>query len=93
MEDKPKFLQFGKSTDQPIVAGKRTITPEAWVLSLNTPFGGFVWNRPTAVLLETDGVTERVEIMDPTRLALMAIWGLGAVIVALGWAYGRRAHK
>jgi len=76
-----------------VTVGGRTIVPEAQAVALNTPFGGFVWNRPTAVLVEQDGVAERVPILDVTRYALVAFWGLSAVIVALAWLNGRRPNQ
>ncbi|MCB8984740.1 MAG: hypothetical protein H6659_13005 [Ardenticatenaceae bacterium] len=93
MENKPKVWQFGTTTGQPITVGGRTIVPEAQAVALNTPLGGFVWNRPTAVLVEQDGVTARVPILDVTRFALLAIWGLSFVVMALAWLNGRRPHQ
>jgi hypothetical protein len=39
------------------------------------PGGGFVWNRPLAVNVEGPGRSERVPIVDVTRLAIWAISG------------------
>lgn len=93
MANKPEFMKFGATTGQPVVIGGQTIIPEAQVVALNTPFGGLVWNRPTAVLVEKDGVTERVPILDVTRYALLALWGLGFVVMALAWLNGRRPQQ
>jgi hypothetical protein len=86
MAEKPKWFTFGATTGQAMVVGGRTITPEAYVLALNTPVGGFVWNRPTAVLVESAGVTERVPIIDVTRYAIL---GLTALTIIISWM-GRR---
>jgi len=90
MQEKPELWKFGTATGQPVTVGGRTVVPEAQVVTLNTPFGGFVWNRPTAVLVEKDGVRERVPIVDVTRYALVALWGFGFLVMALAWMNGRR---
>ena len=61
--------------DSPTIAvsGAR-ITPQARVLALHTPFGGLVWNRPSAVLVERDGEITRTRIVDLTRLVQTALW-------------------
>ena len=90
MGKKLGFLKVGATTGQPMQVGGQTLTPEAQVVTVNTRFGGFVWNRPTAVLVDRDGATERVPIVDVTRYALMALWGVSAGVLALAWMNGRR---
>lgn len=53
-----------------------TITPQARVLSIRFPFGGFVWNWPTGVVAERNGRTTHHAITDPTRNALFAFTGI-----------------
>ena len=50
-----------------------TLIPESQALTIRFPFGGFVWQRPTAVLIEQGEQTERQPIVDVTR---QATWGL-----------------
>jgi hypothetical protein len=64
---------------EPQVLGDQTIRLQAQAISLITPFGGFVWNRPTAVLVEKDGYTDEVPIVDVTRYALISIGVMGMV--------------
>ena len=69
-----------------MVVGDTRITPQAQAFSLRLPFGGFVWNRPTAVLVERDDLTQRVPIVDVTRVAQIALFGfvvLFSVIITL----------
>jgi len=90
MQEKPEVWKIGTTTGQPVTVAGRTVVPEAQVVTLNTPFGGFVWNRPTAVHVEQDGQSERVPIVDVTRMTLLTLWGFGFVVMALAWMNGRR---
>lgn len=62
-----------------IAIGDTTITPQSQALIVRWPNGGFVWNRPVAVLVERDEGTERIPIVDVTRLAQWGLLGLSLV--------------
>jgi hypothetical protein len=53
---------------------------------LRFPFGGVVWNRPTAVIVERNGRTERVRIVDLTRVIQVSLWASAL----LAWFVARR---
>ena len=68
------------------------VTPQSQALTLRWPNGGWVWNRPVAVLVERGEVEERIPIVDVTRLAQLGLFGLSLVFVVLGlvmWVMGR----
>lgn len=67
-----KFWQWKIQDGQPATVGGRTVTPQAQVLALRLPFGGFVWNRPVAVLVEENGRSQRLPIPDITRMIVLA---------------------
>jgi len=67
-------------------AGDLRVTPEARVVSVRLPFGAFVWNRPSAVVVERDGRVERLPIVDVSRIAQVALW---ACALAAFLAYRR----
>jgi hypothetical protein len=80
------FIRLENTSAEPILVGDTQITPQAQAFSLRFPFGGFVWNRPTAVLVERDDVTQRIPIVDVTRVAQIALFGLGlsfSIIITL----------
>jgi hypothetical protein len=88
-------LQLTTVRDRPLVAGGVRVTPESQVLMLRLPFGGFVWHRPTAVVVERPGQTmQRVSIFDFTRAAQvsMLLGALLATVVGL-IASGRQQDK
>jgi uncharacterized spore protein YtfJ len=60
----------------------RTMTPVSQVLRVATPFGGFVWNRPVAVIVAEGDVVTRHAIVDVTRYALWAM-AAGAILATL----------
>jgi hypothetical protein len=71
----------------PVRSGDTTVTPIARTLVLRIPHvssqrasqtaqsfdAAWVWNRPAAVLVERAGYTERIPIVDVTRIALIAL--------------------
>lgn len=79
MVDIAQYVSWKPVTGEPQVFGDRVVRLQAQAISLITPFGGLVWNRPTAVLVEKDGVTDEVPILDVTRYALIGIGVMGVV--------------
>ena len=71
----------------------RSLTPVAQALRLSTPLGGFVWNRPVAILVTSEGKVTRIPIVDFTRIALWAVAGasvLSVIIAALAQRLTRK---
>ena len=91
----PDFIRLENTSAEPIVVGDTRITPQAQAFSVRFPFGGFVWNRPTAVLVERDDVTQRIPLQDVTRVAQVVMLGLVvtiSVIITLLAMRQRRIH-
>ena len=89
------FIRLENTSAEPIVVGDTRLTPQAQAVSLRFPFGGFVWNRPTAVLVERDDVTRRIPIVNATRAAQIALFGLVltfSVIIIIAWLAAQRAR-
>jgi hypothetical protein len=65
----------------PIAAGDVRVIPESQVLVIRSPFGGLVWQRPTAVAVEHVGrARQRIPIVDLTRVAQVSLL-LGTLLV------------
>lgn len=60
--------------------GNVSLRLQAQALQLHWPGGGFVWNRPVAVLVEGETET-RLPIVDVTRLVQL---GLVALVLGMG---------
>jgi hypothetical protein len=70
------IIHYQTVSADPIVIGDTRVTPQAQTLSIRFPFGGLVWNRPSAVLVERDDGTQRIPIVDVTRLVQIVLFGL-----------------
>lgn len=69
------------------------ITPQSQALSVRWTHGGFVWNRPLAVLVERAGETERIPIIDVTRVAQLTLYGLAILFVMISIFLSVRRSK
>lgn len=81
------FLRWTTQAGAPITIHDTTVTPLAQALTIRWSRGGFVWNRPVALLVKRNGQHEQIPIPDVTRLAqlvLFAIVGLVGLVLLLG---------
>jgi hypothetical protein len=74
-------ITLDNRSGEAVTAAGYTITPQSQALTIRFPYGGFVWNRPVAVSVEQAGRTNRIPIVDVTRIAQ-----LGAYAVVMLWA-------
>ncbi len=70
------FVSWKKQAGEPVRVNDMTLTPQSQVFSVQFPFGGFVWHRPTAVTIQSPHQNETLAIPDPTRMALWSLLGL-----------------
>lgn len=77
---KPSTIQWQTLSGEQITLGDTRITPQTQALVVRWPHGGFVWNRPTAVIVERGGKTERIPIVDVTRIVQLALLGLSILL-------------
>lgn len=82
-----KLFQWRTVTGEPVTAGDRTVSPQSQALVVRWPGGGFVWNRPVAVLVQRGEETERIPIVDITRTAQWGLAGLGLIFSVLALAF------
>jgi hypothetical protein len=76
-------------TGQPVRAGELSLKPEARVLRLQFPWGGFVWNRPVAVVVDDGRRIERMAIVDVTRAAQVGLLAIAGIFTLLTWRAGQ----
>ncbi len=65
------LISWETQSSVPVQVDDLTITPQAQAFTMQTPFGGFVWNRPSAVTVEENGRIKHHPIPDVTRSALI----------------------
>ena len=88
------LIQLQTNTGEKITAGNLSLTPQSKALIIRLPFGGFVWNRPVAVLVEENGQTRRIPIVDATRMAQVGVLALALVSVIISAVFARkRSHQ
>jgi hypothetical protein len=88
-------IQWQTVSGEAVKVGDVALTPQSHALTVRWPNGGFVWNRPVAVLVERGGQTERIPVVDVTRIAQLTLLGLGFVftIVTLMLSIRKRRDK
>jgi hypothetical protein len=64
---------------EPLVAGDTEIVPQSQAVTIRWPNGGYVWNRPIAVVVRRDDQEERLPIVDVTLVARLALFALGVL--------------
>jgi len=91
-----EIFQWQTLSGQAVTAGDFSITPQSQALTVRWPGrwpGGFIWNRPIAVLVERDGDTERIPIVYVTRMAQIGLFGLAFSIIILALSIKTRRSK
>ena len=73
------LFQVQTVSGQPVTIDSITVTTQSQALIVRLPIGGFVWNRPTAILVERNGTAKRFPIVDITRI--LQLWLLGFSLV------------
>ena len=70
------IVQYQTISADHIVVGDTRVTLQTQTFTFRLPFGGMVWNRPSAVLVERDDGTQRIPIVDVTRVVQIVLFGL-----------------
>jgi hypothetical protein len=86
-------FQWATVSGDPTTIGDVTITPQSQALTIRTPLGGFVWNRPVAILVERMHGAERIPIPDVSRLALWSLLGLSMAFSAIAALRSTRRRR
>ena len=80
MEHFKEMVEWRTDSGEAITAGDLTVIPQARTLVVRWPYGGWVWQRPAAVQVRGQDRPEApMPIVDVTRLAQLALWGLALI--------------
>ena len=76
------MVQWQTISGNSVTVGDVTMTPQSQALIVRWPLGGFVWNRPVAILVERGGsrFVERMRVVDVTRMVQLGLLGLGLIL-------------
>jgi len=93
-----KIIKIETHAGEPISAGDVTIVPMSKSMLLMIPGfpAGLVWNRPVAIVAKTLSGNELVlPINDPTRRAVLSLWGavFGSALFTMIFILRRRICK
>ena len=75
------MIQWQTVSGNSVAVGDVVVTPQSQALIVRWPVGGFVWNRPVAILVE-QSLTRRVEcipVVDVTRIVQLGLLGFSLV--------------
>ncbi len=83
------WFQAGFRSGSSIEVGRHRVTPRALVLAVRWPWGGggFVFNQPISISVQTDNGPVRTQpILDVLLLAQLSfLWALIATSIAMSW--------
>lgn len=77
------FIQLKTVQGTAVHTPHHTLILESRALTIRFPYGGIVWQRPTAVLVQQNNQTRRLPIIDITRIAAWSLLGLGLLLPLL----------
>jgi hypothetical protein len=92
MTDKDKRFGWHVERGNTVTVGDISVTPQSRALIARWPHGGWVWNRPAAVMVKQGEDERRIPIVDVTRMAQLGLFGLSLVFGVIGlvmWMMGR----
>ena len=64
---------------EPVTIDDVTVTPQSQALTVRWPRGGFVWNRPLAVLVKQGDDVVRTPVVDITLWSQAVLFGLSVI--------------
>jgi hypothetical protein len=88
-----EIIQRHTISGDKITMGDVTITPQSQALILRWRFGGWVWNRPVAVLVERGEQVKRIPIVDVTRVVQVGLLGLSLAFSTLIFLRSMRQRR
>lgn len=71
-----RFFEHVSGFAPAVQAQGLTIRPEFSAVVIRFPYGGFVWNRPSGVIVDDGQAERRIAIVDPTRIIVLALAAL-----------------
>jgi hypothetical protein len=87
------IIEWRTASGNPVTVGDVTLTPQSQALTVRWPSGGLVWNRPVAVLVEREGATERIPIVDVTRVVQLGLLSFSLALGIVAFARTIRSRR
>jgi hypothetical protein len=77
-------FKWQTKSGETVSVGDMAVTPQSQALTVRWPRGGWVWNRPVAVLVERGEERKRIPIVDVTRVAQLGLYVLALMFGIAG---------
>ena len=90
MEKIKKYFKAESIMGEPVYSGDTIVTPVSRVFAIKVPYLNLVWNRPHEVRIENGETESTIQIVNVTRLAQIAIYGFGAIVMLTLLLFGRK---
>ena len=85
------FIRVETSAGEPVTRDGVTVVPEAQSILVRWPHGGLVYSRPAAVQVTRGDETERIPVVDITRLVQIGLLIWAGLFILFGLLIRRRA--
>ena len=89
-----ELIQWQTVSGEAVTVGDVTVVPQSQALTLRWGrYGGLVWNRPAAILVERGDQTERIPIVDLTRAVQLGLLGFCLVFCMVAFVVSVRQRR
>lgn len=75
----------------PVSTERGVISPVSQAIFVRFPFGGYVWNRPIAIEVQTEYGVDRLRIRDVTLMAQLSLYMFAFIAAVVFWLINRDA--
>jgi len=89
-----ELIQWQTVSGEAVTVGDVTVRPQSQALTLRWGrYGGLVWNRPAAILVERGDQTERIPIVDLTRAVQLGLLGFCLLFCIVAFVVSARRRR
>ena len=89
-----EIIKWQTVSGEAVTVGDVTVVPQSQALMLRWGrYGGLVWNRPAAILVERGDQTERIPIVDFTRVAQLGLLGFCLIFCMVAFVVPARRRR
>ena len=89
-----EIIKWQTVSGEAVTVGDVTVVPQSQALMLRWGrYGGLVWNRPAAILVERGERTERIPVVDFTRVAQLGLIGFCLIICIVALVVPARRRR
>ena len=85
MEKEYKKIELQTKSGEEVTVGEIRVTPQSQSLTVRWPQGGWVWNRPSRLVVQRGEETEHIPVLDVTRILQVVLYSLSALGVVIGF--------